>query len=146
MDHQGSDSKNLGHCFLFSQDTGLKINALRRGNGADAVNNQISDNDDYDNPGINPADGDHQNHGGIDNQFVRQRIQKLPHGGDQIVFAREIPVKKISNGGQHEQSGQNQTPERSWVGKQEKQKGHYADARQGNGVGQIENLSDFIHG
>ncbi len=64
MNHQGGHSDKLCQRLLLSQHAGLDVHPFRRRNAADAVNNQILDNDNANTPYT---------------RALRQQIEKIHH-------------------------------------------------------------------
>jgi len=60
---------------------------------------------DYDchNPGGYATDGNHQDHGCVDNQFVGNGVQKFPHRRYNLVSSGNVSIQKIGEGRQDEQ-------------------------------------------
>ena len=87
--------------FDFAEIAGVNGEALLRGDGAQAADQEFASDDDHRHPcrddaGIQLHQGDE---GGGDEQLVGQGVEQHAHGGDLMTAPRQVAVESVGDGG-----------------------------------------------
>ncbi len=145
MQQQAGDGDHLVDGLVFAQIAGVDDDPFRRGDRAQAGDDDLPGQHQEHRPGRHAAVGDEHDQGGHDDQLVGQRIEKLAEHRHHAPLAGQPAVDKIGHRGNAEDGCR---PEARLAGIREHDdddQGDRGDPGQGQEVGEVETPGAQIH-